>query len=139
MSATNYLEDALLKHIFEGAAFTQPTEIWVGLSTADPGEDGTALDEPVGNGYLRVRPTDATGRWTIAEASDVTTAENKGDIVFPEASGAWGTLAYACIFDNGTDGQDGTLLMSFELDTPRVIGNGDALKIAAGDLVITLD
>lgn len=42
MSLSNYLENALLNHIRPGGAtLTQPTNLYVKLHLADPGEDGT--------------------------------------------------------------------------------------------------
>jgi hypothetical protein len=42
MSLSNYLEDALLNHIRPGGAtLTQPSNLYVKLHTADPGEAGT--------------------------------------------------------------------------------------------------
>jgi len=102
MAASDYLELALLNHIFEGSPYSQPT-IWVGLSTADPGDDGSGLAEPSGGGYARVRPADDSGRWLVSESGGVTTAENKGAIEFAEATGDWGTIAYACLFDDETE------------------------------------
>ncbi len=66
---------------------------WVGLSTADPGEDGATLAEPSGSGYARVAVTAATWDAAAAGAKDNGTA-----ITFPEASGSWGTVTYVCIF-----------------------------------------
>lgn len=42
MSLSNYLEDALLNHIRDGATFTPPADLYVKLHTGDPGEAGTS-------------------------------------------------------------------------------------------------
>lgn len=135
MSASDYLEGAVLNHIFEGSAFTQPT-VWVGLSLADPLDDGSGLAEPSGGGYARVRPADDSGRWLVSESGGVTTAENKGVINFPEATGDWGTISYACLFDADTGGN---LLAHTELTIPRSIMSGDSAKFEIGEFMITLD
>lgn len=56
-----YLENALLNHAVNKSAYTPPTTVYVGLSTADPGDDGTGLAEPAGNGYARQAITNLQG------------------------------------------------------------------------------
>ena len=131
MSASNYLEAALLDHVFEGSAYTQPT-VWVGLSTADPLDTGAGLAEPVDAAYGRVRPADDTGRW---QRTDSTTS-NKGAITFPEATEDWDEVTHVVLFDAETEGN---ILASFALTAPRTLVTGDTLVIAVGDLTITLD
>lgn len=135
MPASDYLEDAVLNHIFEGSAFTQPT-VWVGLSLADPLDDGSGLDEPTTGSYARVRPADNTGRWAVSESGGVTTAANKGVINFPEATGDWGEVTHVCLFDAATGGN---MLVRTALTTPRSIMSGDSAKFEIGEFTITLD
>jgi hypothetical protein len=104
---------------------------WVGLSTADPGEDGATLAEPSGNGYARVAVTTAT--WDPAAAG---AKANGAAITFPEASGSWGTVTYVCIFPSAIS------------VIPRVsiaitgggtaITSGKTARFAAGALIVTL-
>lgn len=42
MSLSNYLEQKLVDHVTENAAYTAPTDIYVKLHLGDPGEDGTS-------------------------------------------------------------------------------------------------
>jgi len=128
MSASNYLEGKLLDHIFHGAAYAQPT-IYVGLSTADPGENGAGLAEPSGNGYARV----AVSAWT---KSGTTKVENTNNVEFPEATGSWGTITHGCIFDAAGGGN---LLISFALDSPQTIAAGQIARFNAGELDVNCD
>jgi len=130
MSFSDYLENALLDHLFGKAAYTAPT-IYVGLSTADPLDDGTGLAEPVGNGYARVA-TAATD-WSAA-SSGVTT--NATTITFPQATGLWGTVTHFALFDASTGGN---LLASGALTTAKSPDVGDTPSFAAGSLTVTLD
>lgn len=138
MAASDYLEAAVLEHIFEGSAFTQPT-VWVGLSIGDPLDDGSELLEPVGGDYARVRPVDDSGRWEVSEDGGITTAENKGAITFPEATADWGEVTHVVLFDSETSGGSNNILMSVPLDDARDITTGATFVIAAGDLTIELD
>jgi len=98
VSFGDYLENALLDHIFGKATFTAPT-IFVGLSTVDPGDDGTNLAEPSGGSYARVET--AASDWNSASGGVITNAE---DIVFPTPTGDWGTMRYAVLFDAASEG-----------------------------------
>jgi len=55
MSKTNYLENAILDHIFKGATLSQPANIYISLHTSDPGEAGSTATEVSTNntGYSR--------------------------------------------------------------------------------------
>ncbi len=123
MSLSNYGENYVLDLYLE-------QNLWVGLSTADPGEDAAALAEPSGNGYARVAVTAAT--WDAASGGS---KDNGTAITFPEASGSWGELAYVCLFDAVTSGN---LLESFALTSPQTITTGQIARFSAAALAFTL-
>ena len=58
MSFSKNLSQQLLDHVFGNATYAQPTNIYIALSTADPGDTGSGLSEPVGDGYTRVTTDD---------------------------------------------------------------------------------
>ena len=130
MSFANYLELELLDHLFGKGSYTPPT-IYVGLSTADPGEDAAGLAEPSGNAYARV--TTAAADWDPAAAG---VTDNANAITFPTATGSWGTVTHACLFDAASAGN---LLASGALAASKAIGSGDTPKFDAGDLDVSLD
>jgi hypothetical protein len=129
-SFSNYWENNILDHIFGKANYTPPT-IYVGLSTADPTDDGSGLAEPGGNGYARVQ-TSAVD-WNAASAG---TIDNANDISFAEATGSWGTITHFALFDAATAGN---MLAHGSLSESKSIGSGDTVKFAAGDLDVSLD
>jgi hypothetical protein len=47
VTATNYLEQKIVDHVLGTTSFTMPTNVFVKLHTADPGEDATTA--PAGN------------------------------------------------------------------------------------------
>jgi hypothetical protein len=133
MSFANYWENEILDHIFNKGAYTAPT-IYVGLSTADPGDDAAGLAEPSGNGYARV--STAAGDWNAASGGAIS---NANDVTFPEATGSWGTVSHACLFDAATSGN---MLASGALSASKSIASGDTPYFSGGtpgDLVTTLD
>jgi hypothetical protein len=123
MSLADTGEDVVLDLFLE-------TNRWVGLSTADPGDDGATLAEPVGNGYARVAVTAAT--WDAASGG---TKSNGVAITFPEATGAgWSTVTHLCIFDALSSGH---LLFSIALTDGVAVTAGKVPRFAAGALDIT--
>jgi len=130
-SFSNYLENKLLDHIFMKTAFSQPSYIYVALSTADPGEDGSGLNEPSGNGYARVQTSGSD--WNNASGGHI---DNATDIEFPEATGDWGTITHFALMDAESGGN---MLAYGSLSQSKTISAGDTAKFKAGDLDVTLD
>jgi hypothetical protein len=129
-SFANHWENEILDHLFGKGSYASPT-IYVGLSTADPGDDGAALSEPSGNGYARVQtaPTD----WNSASAGSL---DNAGLVGFNEATGPWGTLTHFALFDAASGGN---MLAHGSLTQTKAIGSGDTARFTAGDLTVSLD
>lgn len=133
-SFSDYFELEILDHIFMKGSWAMPSNLWVGLSTADPLDTGAGLAEPSGNGYARVSTAGAT--WNVAASGSTS---NATDITFPEASGSWGTISHFAIFDAATAGN---MLAHGDLTASKAIDSGDTAKFTGGtpgDLVISLD
>jgi hypothetical protein len=126
---TNFAEDLVLDWLFTNAAATRPTAWYVGLFTVAPGEGGGGT-EVSGNSYARTAAT-----FTVSGTAP-TTASNSSAIEFPEASGSWGTIVAAGIFDASTSGN---LIAFADLTTSKAIATGDVLRFNTGALDITLD
>ena len=126
MSFSNYLETELLDHVFAGNAYTSPTNVYVGLSTSNPGEDGSGT-EVSGGSYAR-----QTGSFTVSG----NTATTNAVIEFPTATGTWGTVTHIGIYDASSAGN---LLAYAALTTSKSIASGDVFRIPTGDIDITLD
>ena len=126
MSFTNYLETEILDHVFGGNAYTAPATLYVGLYTAAPGEAGGGT-ELSGSGYAR-----QTTAFTVSGS----TASNSANIEFPAATGNWGTVTHAGIFDASTGGN---LIAYATLTSSKVVETGDILRFSASQLQVTLD
>jgi hypothetical protein len=129
-SFSDYWENEILDHVFGKGDYSPPT-IYVGLSTAEPLDDGSGLAEPTGNGYARVQ-TQASD-WDAASAGSL---NNTNDITFPEATGSWGTISHFALFDAASAGN---MLAHGALSQSKSIGSGDTARFAAGDLDVSLD
>lgn len=126
MSAmSDYLENEILDHILGTGAYTMPTTVYVGLSTASFNDDNSGT-ELTGNGYARVSAT-------FSAAASGTTSNNAG-IEFSAATGSWGSVSHFGLFDASTGGN---LLIHGAFTTAKTVASGDILKIATGDLDIT--
>lgn len=90
------INQAALDHIFQKAAWTQPGNIEIGLSTTAPNPDGTGGTEPTGASYSRISTVPAD--WTRT-GEDM---QNNARQDFPEATEAWGTITHIVLFDADT-------------------------------------
>lgn len=113
---------------------TWPATVYVGLSTADPGIDGSGFSEPPGFAYARVAVTNDGAGWDAAAAAEKV---NAALITFVAASGgAWGTIVAAGLFDAITAGN---LLHWDDTDAAIPVNNGDDVRFQAGEFKIALD
>lgn len=122
---TNYLEDALVNHVFRNTALTSPTTVYVALFTAAPGEAGGGTEVSDGS-YARQAITFA--------APSNGTISNTGTITFPTATGSWGTVTDFAILDAASGGN---MLMYSPLDASKTVGNGDTATFAGSALTVT--
>ena len=127
---SNYWENKILDHIFGKGSYTPPT-IYVGLSTADPTDDGSGLAEPSGNAYTRVQTS--ASNWNAASNGAL---DNTGNITFAQSTGSWGTITHFALFDAAAAGN---MLAYGALSQSKAIGESDTARFEAGDLHISLD
>ena len=125
---STYLANAILNHVLKGTAYSQPTNLYLALSTANPTVDGSGLAEPSGGSYARKQINTA---FDTAAARAVTTDTQ---IDFVTATGSWGTITHWAIYDASSAGN---MLFFGAWTTSKVVGNGDTLSIAVGDLDIS--
>lgn len=132
MATSYYLLNSILTGVLRGpgtsssgAALTQPNATYVGLYTVAPDPTGGGT-EVSGNGYARQKGN-------FAAPSNGVIAST-GDIVFPQATGAWGTIIYFGVFDALTNGN---LLYYAALTSSRSVLTGDTVKFPSGQLTVT--
>lgn len=130
MSLSNTYEEKMLDELFDLAEFTAPT-LYMGLSKADPLDDGSGIDEPTGGAYARV--SGATWERTASEVS------NLADFSFVEATASWGTCTHLVAFDIVTGGDATNIVFSFVLDSPLAVDDGDQVTFHAGNCSVVMD
>lgn len=127
MSMSNYLENAIVNVTLRGIEYTSPSTVYAALYTSDPTDAGTGT-EVSGSGYARQpaqfgAPTNGT-------------VSNSADIIFPIATGTWGTVTHVGVKDAATNGN---LLYSGALSTPQNIVVNNQLIFKAGQFSISID
>ena len=122
---TNTAENLILDHFLGVAAYTFDSTVFAGLYTVAP-TDSTAGTEVTGGSYARQAIT-------FSAASGGATS-NTGDVDFTGMPAAT-TVAVAI----HTASTGGTMLMYGTLTTNKTTDAGDTLRIATGDLDISID
>jgi hypothetical protein len=131
MGASDYLEAAVLDHVFDLAAFSPPASMYVALFTAAPSDSGGGT-EVSGNAYARVQVTNDSTTWSRTTS----TVSNIIAITFAAPSpSAWGTVTHYGVFDASSGGN---LIDWGTLTNARSTAVGVALSFAIGALTFTM-
>jgi hypothetical protein len=122
---SNYLEDKLIDHFLGTTTFTKPSAVYVALYTVAPTDAGGGT-QVTGGSYARQVAT--------FTASSGGATSNDSNIDFTNMPAA--TVVAVGIFDALTSGN---LLLWGTLTTNKTTDAGDTLRIATGDLDISID
>lgn len=123
---SDYLENALLNHVFRNVALTSPATVHLALYTVSPSDAGGGT-EVTGSGYSRQSITfGAPSGGAIA---------NTNLVSFTASGGNFGTIVAVAIFDNSTGGN----MLAWDAITSATVNDGDSIQFPIGDIDITLD
>jgi len=122
---SDYLENKLLDHFLGTATYTKPTTVYVALYTVAPSDAGGGT-QVTGGSYARQTAT-------FSAAASGTTS-NTANIDFAGMPAA--TTVAIGVFDALTSGN---LLLWGTLTANKTTDAGDTLRIATGDLDISID
>lgn len=131
-SASDYLENKLLDHIFNDSSFSAPTP-WLALCTTTPTDasTGSTIVEASYTGYARLQ---IAGSDMSAAASGSKT--NSSALTFAACTGGTSTVQSWAICDASTTGN----MLVWGTCTSTVISTTQTpATIAVGGLVVTLD
>lgn len=126
MSATNYLEDALLNATLAATTYTSPANVYVALYSTAPTES-TSGTELSGNGYARQEAT-------FSVTSGV--ASSTADVTFTATGGNWSTAVAWGIVNASSAGN---ILYYNTLVPSQTVLDGDDLIISSGNITITMN
>ena len=123
---SDYLENAIINATLRGQVWTPPATVYLALYTSDPTDAKTGTEVSGG----------AYARQTIAFNTPMNGASSSSvDVLFPIAIASWGTVTHIGLFDAVSAGN---LLYHGALTNPKTIAIDDQLKIAAGDITVSL-
>ena len=122
---SNYLENKILDHFLGTTAYTKPTTVYVALYTAAPSDAGGGT-EATGGSYARQVST-----FSAASGGATSNATNVDFASMPAS-----TIVAIGVHDALTAGN---LLVWGTLSSNKALDAGDTLRIATGDLDISID
>jgi len=122
---TNYLENKLIDHFLGTTSYSMPADVYIALFTVAPSDAGGGT-EVTGGSYARQIAT-----FTAASSGATSNDSNVDFTGMPAAT----TVAIG-IFDALTSGN---MLLYGTLTTNKTTDAGDTLRIATGDLDISID
>ena len=122
---SDYLENKLLDHFLGTTSYTMPATVYVGLYTVAPTDAGGGT-QVTGGSYAR-----QTAAFAAASSGATSNSANIDFAGMPAAT----TVAIG-VFDALTAGN---LLLWGTLTTNKTTDAGDTLRIATGDLDISID
>jgi hypothetical protein len=129
-SLSNFAEQACINHLSTNQAYSPAANLYLALATGDPGETatGASMSEAANaNGYARTAIT-----FGAAASRRIT---QNADVVFPQASGSWGTISHWAIVDSGTHGA-GNVLAYGAFGTPFTLVSGNVRTVPSGQVYV---
>lgn len=121
MALTDFAERLAIDETLTGT-------LTVALYTVAPGEAGGGT-EVTGGSYARQSITFSAA----ATVSGTSTAKNSADVLFPVATGNYGVVVAAAVF-NGSD-----MVWYGNLTTSRTVNSGDQFRFATNAIVVGIE
>ena len=134
-SFSNFLEAAVLNHVFGATVYTPPATLYAALFTAALGDAGGGT-EVTGGSYARVAKTNNATNFPAATGISPTLKTNGTAIDFATATADWGTVVAVGLFDAPSGGN---LIGWSDLSVSKPVLSGDTPSFPASSLTITLD
>lgn len=127
---TPYFLNLIMGNVFKTKTNPEiPENVYLGLSSSAPSEDGTNVNEPPESaGYERVKLTDLS-------EPDNGVITNTAPIEFPESLASWNNVRHFVLYDAPSGGN---LLMYNSLAEFRSVEASTIVMIKTGKLKLTL-
>lgn len=132
-SWNNFWEDEILDNYIGNAAYATPATFHFYASTTDPTDAGSSKTEPSGNNYSRVAVTNNATNFPAASGG---TKSNGTAILYPEASGSWGSISHLGAISASSGGDH--FFYGDITGGAVAVGASQVLRIPIGDLDFTL-
>lgn len=149
-AASSYLQNKIVDDLFRARAYSKPSQLWIGLITTAPANDGAAEVEFNGTGYARATPgvngyanwietqrTPGTAGTNVDSSATVGRTANGAIIDFGTVgAGGWGSAVGWAVYDAASAGNR---LFYFAFASPITFSEGAQASFPVGQLTITLD
>lgn len=135
---SSYSSKKVLDHLYANGraqTYVPPTTLYLGLLRDDGGlanNTPAEQDEVSGGAYVRMALDGSANYFRAAAGFE---ALLHADVDWPTATGDWGAVTHAAVFDAATGGN---VLMWSPLTTAKLIEENDIMGVLAGDLVASL-
>lgn len=130
----------ILNDLFgDTGGFTPPTNVYVALSSTDPGVDGQSITEPSGGGYAR--ESTAAADWDAATNANPSVKQNGNAIDFGTASATWlsgNNLTHFALWRSASGTTEADFLYGGALTTAKPVTSGDPVQFPVGDLQVNM-
>lgn len=141
-SASNYLENQIIDHIFRAGTFTKPSALYIALYTSATSDAGGGT-EVNGGGYARAQLNPSNSNWTSTQGGTSGASSGTGGstsnavaITYEAPTDNWGTITHIGILDSLSGGN---LLAHGALTNPKTVNNGDpAPTFPIGAIVLSV-
>ena len=136
---TDYAANKVLNAMFgKTSSASIGSTCYLGLSSTEPTKTGMNVTEPSGNGYSRVLIGNSSQSYTqLMGNADEGAITNSEEIHFNAATGSWGTLNYAVVYDAATGGYllaSGKILNSSGVETSITPTANSVVVLKVGSL-----
>jgi hypothetical protein len=125
-SFSDYLESAVLNHVFRNTALSAPASVHLALYTTAPTDAGGGT-QVTGGGYARQAITFGAP----SPAGEIT---NTSAVSFTASGASFGTVVAVGIFDASSGGN----LLAWSPITSATVNDGDTITFGIGDIDVTL-
>lgn len=134
MGLTDFTVNEILDQLFGAAAYTAPATLYAAALLVLPvdADTGSTIVEPTGGSYAR---KSLTNNLTNFAAAASRLKQTDQDITFATATADWGIIIAVGLVDASSAGN---LLWWGELTASKEVLSGNVLKVAAGDLAISV-
>lgn len=132
MSASDHVENMVLKLMFGRVAATFPPTYYFGLSATPIEDDGSGISEPSGGNYSRVAYPNTPDLFSFPGGA----ATNGTAIQFPTSSLSWGAANYWFCSDMSSSG---TMHFRGSINPAQTINSGERPYFEVGSLTISMD
>jgi hypothetical protein len=133
MAGKTYTHSDTVLNLLRNINASGYANVYMGLLSTAPSNDGDPGTELSGNGYSRQVITFSA---PVAGSGESRKIDNNATVEFGPATANWPTVVAAALYTAATGG---TMLYWGNLTTPKTVESGDTLRFTAGNATVSED